>query len=313
MRGPFAALDAGTNTLRLLVASVDDQGRIIEHARELAFVGLGQGVDASGVFTEEAMARGWAVVARYRQIMDRIGWVRGRFVATSASRDAANRQVFFAGVRQRLGFDAELISGRAEAGLSYRGALCGARLSGAPVLVMDSGGGSTEMVRGDEHGGLEQSVSVDIGSRRIRERILLNDPPTGEQIARARDFVNAELDACRVRLDDVRTFVGVAGTVTTMAALGLGLRAYNRCAVHGSVMAPAQVSELTERLLSLRVDRVAALGPVAPERARVLCAGAVIVDEITRRVGVGLQASESDILDGEVLSMAYDEAGHPIG
>lgn len=313
LRGPFAALDCGTNTLRLLVASVTAGGNIVEHTRELIFTGLGQGVDATGVFATEAMARGWQAVERYRMIMDRYGCLRGRFVATSASRDAANRQVFFDGVCARLGFPAELISGQVEAELSYRGVLSGADTSGSPVLVMDSGGGSTEFVRGDETGRLEQAVSIDIGSRRLRERILFDDPPGESQIVRARAVVNQALDASGLRLDEVRSFIGVAGTVTTMAALGLGLTKYDRSQVHGSALGPSQVGELAGRLLKLPVAEVAALGPVAPERAKVLCAGAIIVDEVAKRVRIPLQASESDILDGVVLSMAYDKAGHLIG
>lgn len=305
-----AALDAGTNTFRLLVAELGPDGALIEHDRQLRFVGLGQGVDATGRFAPDAIARGFAALDEYALIMNRLGVNRARFVATSASRDAANRDEFFAGVRARLGIDAELISGNEEAQLSFNGAISGAHLAhDAAVLVMDSGGGSTELVRGDAAASIEQAISIDIGSRRVRERYLHDDPPTAEQIAAARTEVNRLLDASPVDLTGIGSFIGVAGTVTSLAALNLGLTSYDRQAVHGSPMTPAQVARLTEYLLSISVAEVASLGPVAPERAQVLCAGALVVNEVTQRVGADLQASEADILDGLAFSMLRDGQG----
>lgn len=309
MNEVVAALDAGTNTLRVLIASLDESGRLHEHERQLRFVGLGHGVDATGRFDQAAIERAWAAIDEYLPLIKAHGCTRARFVATSASRDAANRDEFFAGVRERLGIDAELISGDVEARLSYTGALSGARLSGEPVLVMDSGGGSTELVRGDASGVIEQATSIDIGSRRVRERYLLDDPPTAEQIAAARAEANRLLDACPVDLSGVRTFVGVAGTVTSMAALNLGLTSYDRAAVHGSAMSVQEVRGLADRLLGMSVAEVAGLGPVAPERAKVLCAGALVVAEVASRVGVELQASESDILDGIAWSILAEGEG----
>lgn len=304
-----AALDAGTNTLRLFVADAGPDGALRELDRQLRFVGLGQGVDATGRFDPEAIARAWAAIDEYAPLIRKYGVTRARFVATSASRDAANRDEFFAGVTERLGITPELISGDEEAQLSFTGAISGARLSGDPVLVMDSGGGSTELVRGDASGTITAAESLDVGSRRVRERYLLDDPPTAAQVAAARAEVNRLLDACPVDLSSVRTFIGVAGTVTTMAALHLGLPSYDRTQVDGHEMPVADVIALTERLLAMPVAELAAAGPVAPERAKVLCAGALVVDEVTRRVGEPLQASESDILDGIAWSILGDGKG----
>ena len=305
-----AALDAGTNTLRLLVAEAGPDGRLIEHDRQLRFVGLGQGVDATGRFADEAVARAFAAIDEYAPIVARTGASRARFVATSASRDAANREEFFAGVRARLGIEPELISGDEEAQLSFVGALSGAALApDGAVLVMDSGGGSTELVRGDASAKIAGAISIDVGSRRIRERYLRFDPPSAEQIAAARAEVNRLLDASPVDLAGIGSFIGVAGTVTSMAALALGQQSYDRKAVHGSRMSVEKVGWLTEYLLSIPVAELAALGPVAPERAQVLCAGALVVNEVTRRVGVDLQASEADILDGLVFSMLRQGKG----
>ncbi len=282
-----AALDAGTNTLRLLIVGLDDEGRLHEYARELRFVGLGHGVDATGRLDPESIARAWAAIEEYLPLIERHGAMSGRFVATSASRDAENRAEFFDGVRERLGIEAELISGDEEAQLSFVGALSGARIEAEPVLVMDSGGGSTELVRGDASGTIELANSIDIGSRRVKERYLLDDPPTAAQVDAARAEVNRLLDACPVDLSGIGTFVGVAGTVTSLAALNLGLTSYDRTQVHGSVMTPAEVAGLADRLLGMTAtaDQIAASGPVAPERAKVLVSGALVVAEVAKRSG----------------------------
>lgn len=313
MNENVAALDAGTNTLRLLVAAVDQTGAAHELDRQLRYVGLGHGVDASGRFDAQAMQRGWAAIDEYAPVIKQFGCTQARFVATSAARDAANRDEFFAGVRQRLGIEPELISGDAEARLSFRGALSGARLGGEPVLVMDSGGGSTELVRGGRDAQISAAASLDVGSRRIRERFLLTDPPTDQQIAAARLEVNRLLDDCPVPLADIATFIGVAGTVTSMAALHRGLVRYDRDVVHGTKMSQAEVIGLADRLLAMPVAEVAELGPVAPQRAQVLSAGALVVAEVARRVPVELQASESDILDGIVASIIHDGEGQVLG
>lgn len=318
MAETVAALDCGTNTLRLLVATADETGNLKEFCRELRFAGLGQDVDQSGVFADEAMARGWAIVDEYVPMIRKFGATKARFVATSAARDAANRNVFFDGVRERLGIEPELISGDEEAALSFSGAISGIDLgegsqaATGTVLVMDSGGGSTELVRGDRSGEMSQDISLNIGSRRVRERYLHDDPPTAEQIGQARVEINRMLDECPVELSDIETFIGVAGTVTTMAALHLGLKEYDREQVHGCEMTTADVESLADKLLGMSAEQILALGPVAPERAKVLSGGALVVAEVTKRVPVNLQASESDILDGVVWSILCDGKGHPL-
>ncbi|MGI5951779.1 MAG: exopolyphosphatase [Brooklawnia sp.] len=312
MMRTVAALDAGTNTIRLLIVTRTAQGELVERTRQLRYVGLGHGVDATGRFDQAAIERGWAAVDDYAEQLRSHDCQLARFVATSASRDADNREEFFAGVRQRLGINPELISGEEEARLSFAGALSGARLTGDPVLVMDSGGGSTELVRGDMTGQVGVAQSIDIGSRRVRERYLHDDPPTPAQIAAARAEVNRLLDASPVSIDDVATFIGVAGTVTSMAAVHLGLAAYDSQVVHGAQLTVGETVDLAERLLAMSVAEVAALGPVAPERAKVLSAGALVVAEVARRVRVNLQASESDILDGVVMSILQSNAGQSL-
>lgn len=311
-----AALDAGTNTLRLYIAEVDEpaSGRPVlrELERELRFVGLGHGVDATGLLNEASIARAWAAIEEYLPLLRRHRCSRARFVATSASRDAANRNEFFDGVRARLGIQPELISGDEEAELSFAGAVSGARLDGDPVLVMDSGGGSTELVRGDSSGRVEQAQSIEMGSRRIRERYLIGDPPSAAQVAAAREEMNRQLDRCSVDLTGIRTFIGVAGTATSMGAVNLGLTEYDRNRVHGSLMSPLEVVHLADRLLVMTVAEVAALGPVAPERATVLGAGSLVIAEVTRRVGVDLQVSEADILDGIAWSIVGAGKGQPL-
>jgi len=174
----------------------------------------------------------------------------------------------------------------------------------APVLVVDSGGGSTELIRGSADGTIEASTSIDLGSRRIRERFLHDEVPTPEQLAEAQSAIEGALDTSGVELDDVATLIGVAGTVTSIAALALGLEAYDRQAVHGSATSREDVHAITRQLTTSTRDEIAALGPVAPERAEVLGAGALIVDAITRRVATDvLVASEADILDGVALEL----------
>lgn len=307
-----AALDAGTNTMRLLVTSATPDGELTELTRQLRYVGLGHGVDANGRFDPAAIERGWAALDEFVAIMQQYDCQQARFVATSASRDAANRDEFFAGVRERLGIEPELISGDDEAALSFAGALSGARLTGEPVLVMDSGGGSTELVRGDASGHVAAAQSIDIGSRRVRERYLRDDPPAASQISAARTEVNRLLDDCPVELGDIGTFIGVAGTVTSMAAVHLGLDAYDSVQVHGATMSPIEVAQLADRLLTMSAAEIAALGPVAPERAKVLSSGALVVSEVARRVGVDLQASEADILDGIIMSILRQGAGQQL-
>ncbi|MDR0435419.1 MAG: Ppx/GppA family phosphatase [Propionibacteriaceae bacterium] len=304
MNRTVAAVDCGTNTIRLLIATRDGDGTFTELTREQRFVGLGQGVDATGAFDDAAVVRTFAACEEYAAIIAENRVDQVRFVATSATRDAANRAEFLSGVALRLGVTPEVISGDEEAILSFRGALSGLGNVRGPVLVIDSGGGSTELVRGLTDGTITEAVSLDIGSRRIRERYLLSDPPTEAQVHAARKEVRKLLGATGIDFDEVRTAVAVAGTITTMSALVQGLPVYERSRVHLSRLRRDNIADLTGRLLSSTAAEIEAMGPVQPERAKVLAAGALLVNEIAQRIGPAeLTVSESDILDGIALGL----------
>ena len=300
----YAAIDCGTNSIRLLVADSDGSGRIVEHDRRLELVRLGQGVDATHRFHPDALARTFEACEQFAGVIAELGCDRIRFVATSAARDVSNRDEFFAGVQRRLGVLAEVIPGDEEARLSYRGALSGVPDATDPVLVIDIGGGSTELVIGTE-GEVRQAVSLDMGSVRLRERFLLDDPPTGDQIGRARPFVRGLLAESGLDLAGVRGFIGVAGTVTSLAAIDQGLERYDRDQVHGSRISSDRIAELAVRLLGETTAEIEAGTCLPARRAEVIAGGALICDEVARRVGAATMiVSESDILDGMVLAMA---------
>ncbi len=299
-RNPVAAIDCGTNTIKLLIADLPDGPELVREAR---MVRLGQGIDRTGRIAEEALERTLAAVDEYADLIRRHGADRVRFVATSATRDAENRQVFVDGVSERLGVEPEVVTGAEEAALAYDGAVRHLRTPpGAPVLVVDIGGGSTELIRGSE--APEQAHSMDIGSVRLHERHLHSDPPTREEVAACTRDIDAHLDDCPVLARDAATVLGVAGTVTTVAAGVLGLPAYSREATDQSVLAVADVHAHVERLLALTVDQRRALPWMHPGRADVIGAGALILDRVLRRAGVeSLLVSESDILDGIAWSL----------
>ena len=303
-----AAIDCGTNSIRLLVADLDPAGGpAAEVDRRMEIVRLGQGVDATGRIADEALARTFAACDRYAAAVRELGAERTRFVATSAMRDAANRDEFTAGVLARFGVAPEIISGDQEAALSFAGAT--GALAGAedptPYLVIDIGGGSTEFVLGTDR--VEAARSMDIGSVRLTERHFAADPPTTAQIAAARKDVTAALDqaAATVPLEQARTLVGVAGSVTTVAALALGLGAYDRSRVHLSRIPALKVSETAGELLTSTRAQRAASPVIHPGRVDVIAAGALILAVIVDRLGLpGLVVSEHDILDGIARSMA---------
>jgi len=199
--------------------------------------------------------------------------------------------------------DAEVIDGMEEASLSFAGAISGIQVIDEPVLVIDCGGGSTELVLG-RGSSIDSRVSLNIGSVRLRERFLHDDPPTVEQIDDARKYVREALDSCPVDVAAARTVIGVAGTVTSLSAIGQNLTDYDRAKVHRSVLTVGQISDLAGKLLSSTVDEVEQMGPLKRRRAEVLCGGAVIIDEVCRRATAGkLVVSETDILDGMALAM----------
>jgi len=287
--------------------------QLIDIDRRLEIVRLGQDVDRTGRFAPEALARTFEACRRYAAVIEKLGVVRTKMVATSATRDARNREEFVAGVRDVLGVAPEVISGEEEARLSFVGATRELAAQGVatPFLVVDIGGGSTEFARGVSQP--EASVSVDMGCVRLTERYLLTDPPTEAEIAAARTEIRRQLDraARSVSLDRAGTLVGLAGTVTTMAAMALGLSSYDPARIHHSRMSAADVHAITERLLAMSLAQRRALPFMHPGRADVIGGGALVLDEIMRRVGPHLSTgevvvSEHDILDGIALDIATE-------
>jgi exopolyphosphatase/guanosine-5'-triphosphate,3'-diphosphate pyrophosphatase len=320
----LAALDVGTNSTRLLVGDVVDGVIVAEHAREMVITRLGKGVDRSGRFDPAALRRTLEVLAGYAEVCRRLGVERRRLVATSATRDAADRQVFLDGVRDLLGVEAEVLSGQAEAAAAYRGATAGgvregragppdgpALGDGRPTLVVDIGGGSTELIFGD--GTIPRAmVSLDIGCVRLFERHLHTDPPTPAEVAALRADVDAHLDRVGEVLDPgaAERVVGVAGTVTTVAALALGLETYDPRRIHRAAVDAAGIAATAEKLAAMTVAERAALPVMAKGREDVIAAGALLLDELVRRFQIQqVVASEADILDGVLLGLAEGTHG----
>jgi len=315
-----AAIDCGTNSIRLLVAEPDGAGGLRDLDRRMLIVRLGQGVDATGRFTDEALQRTFDACDDYAAVLDDLGVHRLRFCATSAARDAANGDVFAAGVEERLGVRPEVLTGDDEAALSYDGATRDVERLDVPVpyLVLDIGGGSTEFVLGDGHGHVRFAESVDIGSVRMTERHLHGDPPTAEEIEAAVADVDATLDRLRVPLEDTGTLVGVAGTITTVAAMVLDLPEYDPDRIHHARIGVDDVVTVRRRLLAMTRAQRRALGFMHPGRADVIGAGALILDRVVQRVALRLEqpvvlVSEHDILDGIAWSMAEEALARPRG
>ena len=323
MQRRVAVVDCGTNTVRLLIADRDG-AELREVARDLRFTRLGQGVDATGRFHPEALARTFAAVEDYASIIASSRVDKVRFVATSAARDVANREEFFAGVRDRLGIDPDVIDGDEEAQLSFLGALsggptpptspietiqCGVRSddgaevrteplsASSTVLVMDIGGGSTELIRGTVQGQVEAKASLNMGSVRLRERFLVHDPPLPDEVAAARQFVGDMLHGGGVGLGGVGTWIGVAGTVTSLSAMNQDMTTYDREKVHNSTISQADLSAIAQRLLTLSVAETMATYPsLQPMRAEVIAAGALIAAEIAARVNGDLLDAPQSVL-----------------
>ena len=298
----FAAVDCGTNSVRLLVCR-PSRGRLVEVDRQLQITRLGEGVDATGRFHPDALARTLAAMADFGAALDDLGVRHRRVVATSAARDAANSAEFFDGARARLGVEAEIISGAEEARLSFAGAVSALPDLAQPVLVSDIGGGSTELVSGRD-GNAEQAVSLDIGSVRLRERFLHSDPPTPAEVAAATEHVDALLDGCGIDFGSAASWVGVGGTATSLSALAQQLPRYDRALVHGSVLSGPDLTALTGGLLGMTVADVTELPTMVPGRADVICGGALICSRVAARLTVPLIVSEADILDGLVAGLA---------
>ncbi len=299
-----AAIDCGTNSIRLLIADIDG-GSFREVFRTMEIVRLGQGVDKTGEFHPDAIRRTLAAVDNFAVEIVKRGVEKVRFCATSATRDATNRHLFVDGVRARLGIEPEVISGEEEAALSFIGAIQDLSPSDGPFLVVDIGGGSTEFVFGTTH--VEFAKSVNIGCVRMSERHFLHDPAEPAEIENARkDIQEAIAIAARtVPITKARTVIAVAGTATTVAAAVLGLAEYDRYAIHLSRISTNDSEKTAAIFINLTRDQRLALGYMHTGRVDVIPAGALVLSEVMKATGATeFVACESDILDGIARSIA---------
>jgi exopolyphosphatase/guanosine-5'-triphosphate,3'-diphosphate pyrophosphatase len=291
-RARVASIDCGTNSIRLLIADAHD-GQLHDVHREMRIVRLGQGVDATGRFAPDALERTRVALVDYAALCAANGVDRIRMVATSAARDAGNRDVFFA----------------MTADVSFRGAVNELNYAAAPFVIVDLGGGSTEIVVGTDT--VAASFSADIGCVRLTERCLHSDPPTAAEVAAAREVVRERLgEALRVvDVHQARTWVGVAGTMTTIAALAQDMTTYDSAAIHLSRVGMDRLLAVCDGLIGMSRAQRAALGPMHEGRADVIAGGAIVIEELAfalrERAGIdALTVSEHDILDGIALSIA---------
>jgi exopolyphosphatase/guanosine-5'-triphosphate,3'-diphosphate pyrophosphatase len=299
-----AAIDCGTNSIRLLIADIDGNN-FREVVRDMEIVRLGQGVDETGQFHPDAIARTLAAVDKFAAEIAKRGVEKIRFCATSATRDATNRHLFVDGVRERLGIELEVISGDEEAALSFAGAIKDLDPSNGPYLVVDIGGGSTEFVFGTST--VEAARSVNIGCVRMTERHFASDPATAEQIELARTDIQAAIAqaAAVVPITNAKTLVAVAGTATTVAAAALDLPEYDRYAIHLSRISAQQTHDAATMFATSTREQRLALGYMHPGRVDVIAAGSLVLSEIMKATGASeFVASESDILDGMAFSLA---------
>ncbi|GAA2391251.1 Ppx/GppA phosphatase family protein [Dactylosporangium salmoneum] len=299
-----AAIDCGTNSVRLLISDISDDSGMSDVTRQMRIVRLGEGVDQTGRLAPAAIERTRVALAEYAKDIAEAGVDAARMVATSASRDAENAADFRAMVFDTLGFVPEVITGDEEARLSFAGAVRGLTAE-APFLVVDIGGGSTEFVVGSAE--VDAAISVDIGCVRMTERHLRADPPTPDQVAAAEADITAAVDMALAAVDGTRarTLVGLAGSVTTVAALALGLPEYDPKRIHRSTITAADVAKVTAGLLAESAAKRLEHPVMHPGRADVIGAGALILRIIVERSGAdSVIASESDILDGIALSLA---------
>ena len=299
-----AAIDCGTNSIRLLIADIDGNN-FREVVRDMEIVRLGQGVDETGQFHPDAIARTLAAVDKFAAEIAKRGVEKIRFCATSATRDATNRHLFVDGVRDRLGIELEVISGDEEAALSFAGAIKDLDPSNGPFLVVDIGGGSTEFVFGTST--VEAARSVNIGCVRMTERHFASDPATVQQIESARTDIQAAIAqaAAVVPITQAKTLVAVAGTATTVAAAALNLPEYDRYAIHLSRISAQQTHDAATMFATSTREQRLALGYMHPGRVDVIAAGSLVLSEIMKATGATeFVASESDILDGMAFSLA---------
>ena len=299
-----AAIDCGTNSIRLLIADITG-GNFREIYRTMEIVRLGQGVDKNKAFHPDALDRTLKATALFAEEIARRGVERMRFCATSATRDATNRELFIDGVKSLLGVAPEVISGEEEAALSFKGATKELRGVGAPYLVIDIGGGSTEFVFGSER--VDFAKSQNIGCVRMSERHFSSIPPQAEEIAGAKADIDEAIKGAAeiVPITEAKTLIAVAGTATTVAAAALGLSTYDRHSIHLSRISAEKTHQVSEMFLSLNRDEIAALGYMHPGRVDVIGAGSLVLSRIMTLTGAEeFVASESDILDGMAWSLA---------
>ena len=299
-----AAIDCGTNSIRLLIADIEGNN-FREVIRTMQIVRLGQGVDQSGEFHPDAIARTLAAVDLFAAEIAKRGVQKIRFCATSATRDATNRHLFVDGVRERLGIEPEVISGDEEASLSFTGAIQDLSPADGPFLVVDIGGGSTEFVFGTTH--VEHAKSVNIGCVRMTERHFTSDPASTTEIDGARADIKEAITkaAALVPITTAKTLIAVAGTATTVAAAALGLTEYDRYAIHLARVSAEHTHEVADMFLTASREARSALGYMHPGRVDVIPAGALVLSEIMKATGAkAFVASESDILDGIARSIA---------
>ena len=296
-----AGIDCGTNSIRLLIS---EDG--VDVVREMRIVRLGQDVDRTGRLAPEAIERTRLALIEYEAMIGAEAVSAVRMVATSATRDAVNRADFVDMVMGVLGVEPEVITGDAEAALSFSGAVRSLPGHEGQVLVADIGGGSTELVVGSLAGGVLGARSLDVGCVRMTERHLHDDPPTAVQIEAVEADVRAAIEQAResVPLSQAGALIGVAGTVTTIVAIALDLQAYDAQVIHGATISYAQVDEVTERLLGLTSAARLQIPVMHPGRADVIAGGALVLRTVMQAVAAPeVTASEHDILDGIAASI----------
>lgn len=309
-----AGIDCGTNSIRLLIADVDAAaGELIDVVRRMEVSRLGQGVDRTGRFDPEALARTLTFVDDYAAQCREHGVESIRFAATSATRDAANRQLFVDGVRERLGIDLQVLTGEEEARASFTGAISALASADDPLLTVDLGGGSTEFVLGRSDGTVLGAASMDVGCVRIYERHLKDSGEAGIEAARA--DVRAAMDATGIDFSAARTLIGLAGTITTVTAKALDLDVYDPERIHATRLRFAEIDEACEWFIHASVEERAARGFMHPGRVDVIGAGSLVWQEIIRRLEretenttalTSAVTSEHDILDGMTLWAARE-------
>jgi len=305
-----AAIDCGTNSIRLLIADLTPAG-MREVVRDTEIVRLGEEVDARKSFKPEAIERTLAAVARYRDEMRRRGVERIRFCATSATRDASNRDLFIDGVMELIGVRPEVIPGLEEARLTFLGATAGLPPEDGPFLVVDIGGGSTEFVFGNEQ--VEHAASVDIGCVRMHERHLQGNPVEKDALSRTIEDIDSAIAAAarEVPIQDAKTLIAVAGTATTVAAASLELKSYDRDAIHMARIPAAEVHRVALMFQNSSRESIAGLGFMHPGRVDVITAGSLVLSRVLLATSAdSFIASETDILDGIALSLADSDLGH---